>query len=172
MDAIKLIKDDHRKVEQLFAEFEATGDRAKKAKARIVAQIIQELKLHAHLEETIFYPALRKRAEDEEIVLEGYEEHETIKFVIAELEGIDPEHERFDVRVKVLQELVEHHVEEEEKEMLPEARKVLGKALLASLGEQMAAGKAQGLPSGNVRVTMVKETTHTELPIEDRGRRR
>ena len=159
MDVIKLIKDDHRKVEELFAEFEKLGDRAQKSKMRIVEQIIQELKLHAHLEETVFYPQAREAVKDEDVVLEGYEEHETLKFVIRECQAGD---ERFEVRVKVLKELVEHHVEEEEKEMLPEARKALGKARLTELAEQWAAAKEAGMPAENLRVTMVRE-----LPVEE-----
>jgi hemerythrin superfamily protein len=167
MDAIKLIKDDHRKVEGLFAEFEALGARAQKSKQRLADQIIQELKLHAHIEETVFYPALLKKAEEDEIVFEGYEEHEVMKFVISEIEEIDASHERFDVRVKVLKEVVQHHIQEEEKEMLPEARKVLGAALLKQLGMQMAEAKQAGLPGANVRVTMVRET-----PVSQRTGRR
>ena len=163
MDAIKLLKDDHRRVEALFAEFEKLGKRAKKTKERVVRQILDELKLHAHLEETIFYPALREAIEDEDVVLEGFEEHPVVKHVMGDLEAIDADHVRFDVRVKVLKELVEHHVEEEEKEMLPEARKALGKARLEELGERMAAAKAAGPVTENLRVTL-----HRELPVEDR----
>lgn len=164
MDAIKLIKADHRKVEQLFKEFEGLGERATKSKQKIADQICLELQLHAHIEEQVFYPVLREKCQAEEIVLEGYEEHETVKFVIEELQGIGPDHERFDVRVKVLKELVEHHVEEEEETMLPLAEKLLGKDVLIELGQQMEALKAKGLPDANLRVTMMKE-----MPVEDRA---
>lgn len=166
MDAIQLIKNDHRKVEQLFAEYEGLGARAKKSKARCVAAIIQELKAHTRLEETYFYPAYRQRAEEEDIVLEAYEEHDVVKHVISELEAIDPDHERYDARVCVLKDLVDHHVKEEEKQLLPQAKRLLGADRLKELGRQMAEAKASQAPEEKVRISLMRE-----LPVEERSER-
>ena len=164
MDAIKLIKDDHRKVERLFKEFEGLGHRARKSKMKLLGQIIDELKAHTRLEEAFFYPALRECADAEGLVLEAYEEHEVVNYVIAGLESIDADHERFDARVTVLGELVQHHVDEEEKELLPRARKLLGEARLKEMGERMREARQRGTPEAPLRVSLIKE-----LPIEGRA---
>lgn len=163
MDAISILKQDHRKVEELFAQFERLGEKAYKSKAKVVAQIIQELKVHTKLEETIFYPAFRPAAKEEETVLEAYEEHHVAKFLLAELEVMDPEHERYAAKVTVLKELIAHHIEEEEKEMFPEASKALGKAEIKALGERIEADRPKvkqqsGEPSPRVSVSLMHDT--------------
>lgn len=142
MDAITLLTHDHRDVEKLFKRFAKTGDRAHKTRRDLVDRMIRELAIHAAIEEQIFYPRLRdegRRIEDE--VLEGLEEHHLIKEVLADLDGMSPEAERFEARVTVLMEQVRHHVEEEEGEMFPHARRALRPAELRDLGEAMQAAK-------------------------------
>lgn len=129
MDAIKLLKDDHQKVKKLFREYEELGDRAHKSKQRIAEQVFLELEVHSQLEEEIFYPAVQATADKEgkELVAEGIEEHHVVDVLINELRALSPEDEQFDAKFKVLTENVEHHIEEEEGEMLPDAEKTLGK---------------------------------------------
>ena len=111
-DAIALLKADHRQVEQLFAEFEKARD--KKRKAKLADQICKALKIHTQLEEEIFYPEFLEATDYEEIYHEAKVEHESAKRLIAELEA-DPSDEYFDARMAVLSNIVEHHVNEEEK---------------------------------------------------------
>ena len=145
-DAVSLIKADHRKVEQLFRDFEEAGDRAYKTKQQLVEQIIRELEVHATVEEMALYPAIREAVEKgdvDDMVLESLEEHHIVKWVLSELEKMTPDHERFDAKVTVLMENVRHHVEEEESELLPQSEEILGDEELARLGEEMAARKQQ-----------------------------
>ena len=142
MDAITLLREDHRKVEKLFKEFEKAGPRAGKTKAKLVTQIIQELAVHAAIEEQVFYPAVRKAVEDaEDTVLESLEEHHIVKWVLSELEDMTPADERFDAKVSVLIENVRHHVKEEQDELFPEVRAALGRKQLAELGDALEAAK-------------------------------
>ncbi len=152
-DAIALLKEDHRTVEKLFEEFEkATGDGRKQ---KIAQQICLELSVHAKIEEEIFYPACEGKVE-EDLIKEAYVEHDAAKVLIAQImdaEGADDDF--FEAKVKVLQEEIEHHVEEEEKRvegMFPQARKAdvdldaLGEQLAARKAELMAEYEAGGLP--------------------------
>ena len=161
MDAITLLKDDHRTVEKLFKRFEDAGDRAFVEKRKVVDRIIEELSVHAAIEEQLFYPVTRATVPAvEDIALESLEEHHIVKWVLSELEGMDPEDERFDAKVTVLIENVRHHVEEEESEYFPEVRSALGRKALGELGDAMAAAKetaptrphprAPDTPPGNV----------------------
>jgi hypothetical protein len=112
MDAIAMLKADHRKVEELFEKFESTNGKATKQK--LAGRICLELKVHTVIEEEIFYPACRGKIEDE-LVDEAYVEHDAAKLLINEIEAGGPEEDFYDAKVKVLQEMIEHHVEEEEK---------------------------------------------------------
>ena len=144
MNAITLLKNDHKTVEGLFKRFEKLGPRAVKSKQELVERIIRELSIHAAIEEMFFYPAIREAADGGDagnMVLESLEEHHIVKWVLAELEGMTPEHERFDAKVSVLMESVRHHVEEEEKELFPQLNKLLGKARLDDIGEAMNKAK-------------------------------
>jgi hypothetical protein len=141
-DAIALLKEDHRTVEKLFKEFEnAKGDGRKE---RLARQICLELSVHTALEEQIFYPAC-EGAVDEDLLKESYVEHDAAKVLIAEIESGQGENDEFfDSKVKVLQEEIEHHVEEEEKPgsgVFAQARK--GKLDLDAIGEQLAAKKKE-----------------------------
>jgi hemerythrin superfamily protein len=142
MDAITLLKDDHRTVEKLFKRFEQAGERAHVQKRQIVDRIIEELSVHAAIEEQAFYPVARAAVpETEDIVLESLEEHHIVKWLLSELVDMDPAHERFDAKVTVLIENVRHHVEEEESEFFPKVREQLGRNELADLGRTLAAAK-------------------------------
>jgi hypothetical protein len=112
-DAIALLKADHRKVEELFEKFErARGD---DRKASLVREICTELMVHATIEEEIFYPACKEKIADEDLLDEAYVEHDGAKVLIAELQASEPDAEFYDAKVKVLSELIKHHVKEEEK---------------------------------------------------------
>jgi hemerythrin superfamily protein len=144
-DAVELIKSDHRKVEQLFREFEEAGDRAYKTKQELVGQIVEELEVHAAIEEEIYYPAVEAKArkDGKELIAEAVEEHHVVKILLGELGSMSSGDEAFDAKVTVLMENVRHHVEEEESELLPQSEKILGTDELTRLGEQMAARKQQ-----------------------------
>jgi hemerythrin superfamily protein len=138
-DAIALLKEDHRTVEKLFEDFEsAKGDGRKEKLAR---QICLELSVHTMIEEEIFYPACEGKIE-EDMLKEAYVEHDGAKLLMAEIEaGNGQSDEYFDAKVKVLSEQIEHHVEEEEKELFVEVRKA--EIDLKALGERMAARKQE-----------------------------
>jgi hemerythrin superfamily protein len=142
IDAISMLKQDHKSVERLFKRFEMAGDRAHVDKRAIVDRIIEELSMHAAIEEQLFYPVVRSTVPgSEDITLESLEEHHIVKWVLSELESMKPEDERFVAKVTVLIESVRHHVEEEEKELFPMVRGALGRKALNELGEAMAAAK-------------------------------
>jgi hemerythrin superfamily protein len=133
MDAITLLKDDHKDVERLFKRFEAAGDRAFVQKREIVDRIIEALAVHAAVEEQLFYPVTRATVPAvEDVALESLEEHHIVKWVLSELEDMDPEDERFDAKVTVLMENVRHHVQEEEEGYFPKVRDELGRNALGA----------------------------------------
>ena len=140
-DAIALLKEDHRRVEELFESFEkARGDERKQ---KLALEICKELTIHTILEEEIFYPALDGKV-DEDLLKESFVEHDAAKLLIAEIENGEPSEEFFDSKVKVLKEEIEHHVEEEEKRgegLFAQARDA--DVDLDALGEQLARRKEQ-----------------------------
>jgi hemerythrin superfamily protein len=138
-DAIQLLKADHREVEKLFSQFEkASGDERKMQLAR---KICMELKIHTQIEEEIFYPTSREFLKDDEIVNEAVVEHQAAKDLIAQIEGMDAADEMFEAKVTVLQEQIEHHVEEEEKEYFPQLQK--SDMDLKGVGEQLMMRKKE-----------------------------
>jgi hemerythrin superfamily protein len=144
MDAITMLKDDHRTVEGLFKRFENAGGRAFVTKRSVVDKIIEALSQHAAIEEELFYPATRATVPGiEDIVLESIEEHHIVKWVLSELEDLDPHAESFDAKVTVLIENVRHHVKEEEGDYFPKVRSALGRLPLAELGDAMATAKSR-----------------------------
>lgn len=146
MDALKLLKEDHKKVKALFGEVEALGDRATGHRKKLFQQIDQELTIHAKIEETIFYPEFRRRAnkgEEREEVLEAYEEHGIVKSIIGELEDLDPKDETYKAKLSVLQDLVDHHVKEEEGPMFKMARELFDKEELDEIGERIMTAKEE-----------------------------
>ena len=153
MDAIALLKEDHRKVEDLFDQFEKAREPSRKEK--LARQICTELMIHATIEEEIFYPACEGKVE-EDLLKEAYVEHDGAKVLIAEIEAGGPDDEFYDAKVKVLSEMIEHHVEEEEKRvegMFSQARKAgldmdaLGEQMAAEKEKLIASYKASGLPT-------------------------
>ncbi len=142
MDAITLLRADHKTVEQLFKRFERAGDRAYVEKREVVDRIIEELSIHAAIEEQVFYPVARETVPaTEDIALESLEEHHIVKWVLSELEQMEPADERFDAKVTVLIENVRHHIKEEEDEFFPKVRDALGRTALSDLGEALAEAK-------------------------------
>jgi hemerythrin superfamily protein len=142
MDAITLLRADHKTVEQLFKRFEKAGDRAHVEKRQIVDRIIEELSVHAAVEEQVFYPVSRATVPGtEDMALESLEEHHIVKWVLSELVDLAPSDERFDAKVTVLIENVRHHVKEEEQEFFPKVRDRLGRKALADLGAALEDAK-------------------------------
>jgi hemerythrin superfamily protein len=147
MDAITLLHNDHKTVEQLFKRFEKAGDGAHAEKRAIVDRIIEELSIHAAIEEQLFYPVARATVpETEDIALESLEEHHIVKWVLSELADLPADAERFDAKVTVLIENVRHHVREEESDFFPKVRGALGRKALNDLGDALNAAKS-GAPT-------------------------
>jgi hemerythrin superfamily protein len=163
-DAIALLKADHRKVEDLFEKYErAKGDGTKE---KLAMQICMELSIHTAIEEEIFYPACEGGVE-EDMLKEAYVEHDSAKLLIAEIEAGDHDDEYYDAKVKVLQEQIEHHVEEEEKRVdgiFAQARKA--ELDLDALGDRMAARKKELMVDYKARgVPMPETTTLSEVTV-------
>ena len=152
LDGIALLKADHRKVEQLFSKFESARD--KKRKKALAGEICMELSVHAKIEEDIFYPAC-KGAVKGDLLQEAHVEHDGAKVLIAEIAAGGPDDDFYDAKVKVLSEMIQHHVEEEEKRvegLFSKARKAgldmdaLGEKMAAEKKQLTAAYKSRGLP--------------------------
>jgi hypothetical protein len=143
MNAFQLLKEDHQKVSGIFQQLEPTTERAEKTRTELFAKLKEELDIHARIEETIFYPAIKQAAETREIVLEGFEEHHVIKMLLKELDAMPVDTEEWAAKLKVLQENVEHHVEEEEGEMFQKARQVIDEDEIDELGARMEELKKQ-----------------------------
>ena len=142
MDAITLLKDDHKTVEKLFKRFEKAGDGAYKEKRTVAEKIREELSRHAAIEEQLFYPVVRATVDGvEDVTLESLEEHHIVKWVLSELDDMDPKDERFTAKMTVLIENVRHHVDEEEDELFPKVRDQLGRKDLRELGDAMEAAR-------------------------------
>ena len=146
MDAFELLKADHKKVAALFDRLEAASG---KVKLDVFKQIKNELELHTHIEEKIFYPALEKPDETHDLTLEAYEEHKVVKTLLAELAGAKTANDEWQAKAKVLRENVEHHVKEEENELFDKADDALSDEEIEVLGNRMEAEKArkQGRPA-------------------------
>lgn len=140
MDALELLKEDHQKVKELFEEAEGTEDQ--KEKTKIFSEIQAELETHARIEETVFYPAMEKREELKDMVLESIEEHKQIKTLLKEIDGLKSDSEKFEPKLAVLMENVEHHAEEEEEDkMFPKVREIFSQEELEELGQELEAAK-------------------------------
>lgn len=140
MDALELLKEDHQKVKELFEEAEGTEDQ--KEKNRIFSEIQTELETHARIEETVFYPAMQQHEELKDMVLESIEEHRQIKTLLKEIDNLKSDSEKFEPKLKVLMENVEHHAEEEEEgKMFPKVREICSAEDLEQLGQELEAAK-------------------------------
>jgi hemerythrin-like domain-containing protein len=142
MDAFELLKADHQKVAELFELLETASG---KRKLDVFRRIKNELELHTHIEEAIFYPALEKPEPTHDLTLEAYEEHNVVKDLLAELSEASSANDEWQAKAKVLRENVEHHVKEEENELFDKADDVLTEEEIEALGERMAAEKARKL---------------------------
>ncbi|MDI2142324.1 MULTISPECIES: hemerythrin domain-containing protein [unclassified Pseudomonas] len=145
MNAIDLLKTDHEKVKGILNQLSDSTDRALKKRADLLDKLELEITIHTQLEEQILYPAFKEAGgkEQDEMYYEAKEEHRTVdSLVLPDLKSTDPSTPEFAGRVKVVKELLEHHIEEEETEMFPQARKLLGKAKLEELGKEMEVMKA------------------------------
>ncbi len=136
MNALELLIEDHEKVDKLLNEAE---DAETQQQVELFKQIKEELDAHAHIEETIFYPYMKEHGDQElvDIILEGIEEHRQVKMFLRELDGLSEDSEKFEPKLKVLKEDVEHHVEEEENEMFPLIRDQIEEESLETLGVEM-----------------------------------
>jgi hemerythrin superfamily protein len=135
-DAVALLMADHKKVKALFSQFKKLRESGgSDEKSAIVEQICTELKIHTALEEELFYPAVRSAIDDGDLMDEALVEHAGAKELIAQLEDADPAEELYDAKVTVLGEQIDHHVEEEEGEMFPKAKK--SKLDTSALGAKM-----------------------------------
>jgi len=141
-DAIALLKEDHETMRELLSKLEEAEGQARQSTLKTIEH---ELKVHTQIEEDIFYPAFREAAEkedDKELYFEALEEHHVVDLVLPEIKETAPDAEEFPAKAKVLKDLVEHHAEEEETEMFPRARKLMDRAQLMELGQQLAQAKA------------------------------
>jgi hemerythrin superfamily protein len=143
MNAMTLLKEDHQKVKKMLAELESTTERGVKTREELFGKIKQELVVHEAIEEEIFYPALKNHPKTKEIALEAYEEHHVVDMVMAELEGVAYDDEKWGAKFTVMKENLEHHIEEEEDEMFKQAQQVFDEDELAQLGENMEARKKE-----------------------------
>ncbi len=143
-EATAMLRADHKRVSDLFTQYEKA--KAPSKKKEIVTKICTELGVHAEVEEQIFYPAVKKALKDKKLVPEATVEHATLKDLIAQVKGVEPDGEIFDAKIKVMSEYVKHHVKEEQNEMFPKAKKT--NLDMMALGAQMAARKVELLASG------------------------
>ena len=138
--AIQMLKEDHKKVKQLLKELTESTERATSKRKELLEKIEKELKIHTTLEEEIFYPALREAGgkESEKMYFEALEEHRAVdKLVLPDLLKTEPGSPQFSGRAKVLKELIEHHADEEEKDMFPVAQKSIPKDTLEEVARKM-----------------------------------
>ena len=141
MNALELLKEDHKKVAALFDKVEETESGQEHWK--LFERIKKELEVHTHIEETVFYPRIRQYEELKDMVLEALEEHKQVKTLIREIGGLVEDSEKLSAKLTVMGENVEHHVEEEETEMFPKVEKLMGKDELEELGAQLEAAKKE-----------------------------
>src|ERR1700754_1960409 len=143
MNAFELLKEDHARVAAIFEKLEPTTERALKTRQELFAKLKNELDIHTEIEEQILYPVLKETEETRDITLEGIQEHHIVKVLLKEMEAMQVDSETWTAKLAVLKESVEHHVEEEESEMFPKARKALSKEKLDELGSRLEAAKIQ-----------------------------
>jgi hemerythrin-like domain-containing protein len=147
MDAITLLKDDHKKVRKLLDELNDTTNRAQKTRTELLERIALEIRVHSAIEEEVFYPAFKaagEESDDGKLYFEALEEHRAAgELVLPDLLDTDVTSDQFGGRAKVLKELIDHHATEEEDEMFPRARKLLSKDQLVELGDRMLQRKTE-----------------------------
>ena len=137
MDAFTLLKNDHAEAADVLGKLAAADEDAAAERQQLFNKLKTALDIHAHIEETIFYPVLKQETETRDITLEAYDEHKEIKDLLKQLSGTEPTGNAWDNLVNDLKRTVEHHVKEEETEMFPKAQDVLSQQQLADLGTRM-----------------------------------
>ena len=155
MDAIELLKSQHREVEELFAKIEKA--KSDNNKAKLFDQLADDLAIHAAIEEHHFYPSVKERR-TEEILLEALEEHLAIKRALADLLETAVDDETFDAKIKALKEEVQHHVKEEESDLFPKVKKIFSRDELTAIASEMAAEQAELEAEGEPRKLVPGET--------------
>ena len=158
MDAIEIIKEQHREVLELFEEYEKAKDRAPELRRRLVETIGDKLAIHMKLEEELVYPTIRGKKIDTNLIKEALEEHLSVKRLLADLLDMDPGDEQFGAKVLVLKEQLEHHLDEEEDEILPKIRRQIGTLRLERLGDEMMARMQELMRGGAPRESISAET--------------
>ena len=143
MDALTLLRDDHDKMKKLLSELERTTERGVKTREELFTTVKGELTVHESIEEEIFYPALKEHPKTKELTLEAFEEHHVVDMVMAEIESLPFDDERWGAKFTVMKENIEHHIEEEENELFKQAKQVFDQDELQALGERMMARKEQ-----------------------------
>ena len=143
MDATKLLKEDHDRVKKMLNELDSTTERGVKTREELFTKLKRELVAHEQIEEEILYPALREHPKAKELVLEAYEEHHVVDVVIAEIEAVPFDDERWGAKLTVMKENIEHHIEEEEDEMFKQARQIFDRDELEELGNSMQERKEE-----------------------------
>ena len=141
MDGLELLKQDHQAVKDLFDQIDDAEDG--KQRKKLFDQIDTQLNIHAHIEETVFYPEMQKIDELKDMVEEALEEHQEVKTLLEEIEGLDPDGDQFSASLEELMENVEHHVAEEEDETFPKVRERCDQATLDRLGDQLESAKGK-----------------------------
>ena len=141
MNALEILKQDHQKVKGLFQEVSKGGDASNRK--QLFDKIDTELEIHAHIEETVFYPAIEEHEEFKDMVAEALEEHQEAKALLDELEELGADGHDFGSKLQQLMEAVEHHVEEEEGEMFPKIQEVFDEDELEQLGQELEAAKGK-----------------------------
>lgn len=151
MNALSLLREDHRKVKAILKELEATTERGVKTRTQLFDRLKAELTVHEIIEEEIFYPTLKQHPRAKEIVLEGYEEHDVVNILMGELEALPVDEETWGPKAKVMIENIEHHIEEEETDMFVKANQVFDRAELEQLGDAMAERKKEAEAASGTR---------------------
>jgi hemerythrin superfamily protein len=145
-DAISLLKKDHEKVRGLLKRLESAADKGDGRARELLAQVDREVKIHSQVEEEIFYPAFKQAArtkEESKLFFEAQEEHHVVDMVMPEIHDSERGAEDFAAKTKVLKDLIEHHAGEEEKQMFPKAKKLMGRDELQELGRRIKERKRE-----------------------------
>jgi hemerythrin-like domain-containing protein len=143
MDAVTLLKDDHDTLKKILNDLDSTTERGVKTREELFTRVRRELEVHEAIEEEIFYPALKEHPKAKDLVLEAYEEHNVVDMVMAEIQDTPYDDETWGAKLTVMKENIEHHIEEEEGEMFPQAREVFERSELQELGDRMQARKEE-----------------------------
>ena len=165
--ALELLMSDHRKVERLFAQYEEEKDGDEETKQQLCERICNELKIHAQVEEELFYPWARDQMDEGELIEEALVEHQSAKDLIAQIEGAGQMDASLDAKVKVLGEYIKHHVHEEENEMFPKLRGE--EEALDELGQELASRKAELMEEMGIEEDEEGEEADASMVAASRG---